>query len=119
MDIILALWLLILLVILWLNVLATLAIRYDHTLDKIQKTGQFFFVWLIPVLGASFVLHLVYEHSPETIPKSWIPWPLKNLIFGKPIKTNKHRDENEIDCRASSGGGRHHDSGSSDSGESN
>jgi len=116
MDIILIVWLLVLLVTLWLNVLATMAIRYDHSLDKTQKTGQQCIVWLIPILGASVVLHLVYEHSPEAIPKSWIPWPLKKLIFGKPLKDNRYRDEHEIDYRTGSGGGRHHDSdgGSSD-----
>lgn len=84
-------------ILLWLNFLATLAIKHDHTLEKIQRVAQFIFVWLIPFVGASIVLHFVYEHSPEAISKNWIPWPFKNLIFGKSIKSNKNRDDSEID----------------------
>lgn len=83
---------------LYLNALATFAIRYDHSLEKVQKIGQMVFVWLIPFLGASFVLHLVFDHSPEAIPKSWIPWPFKSLIYGKSIKSNRNRDDNEVDA---------------------
>jgi len=93
--------------LLWLNLLASLAIKYDQTLEKVQKVFQSVFVWIIPFVGASVVLHFVYEHSPEAIPKNWIPWPFKNLIFGKPIKSNKNRDDNEIDYYSgrSRGGG--------------
>lgn len=85
------------LMLLWLNALATLAIKHDHTLAPFQKIAQLIFVWLIPFLGASVVLHIVYDHSPEAIPKAWIPWPFKNLIYGKPIKPNRDRDDREVD----------------------
>lgn len=92
----------------------TLAIKYDHTLDRFQKLSQLLFVWLIPIFGASFVIHLVYDHSPEAIPKNWIPWPFKTLIYGKPIKRNNNRDNNEMEPS----GERHHhrDSTGGDSG---
>ena len=82
---------------LWLNVLATIAVRCDATIDDIQRTAQMFFVWLIPFIGASVVLHIVYQYSPNTIPRSWIPWPFKNIIYGAPIKDNLNRDDREKD----------------------
>jgi len=83
--------------LLWLNTLATLAVKYDHTLDKTQKIAQLFIVWLAPFIGAGFFLHLVFAHSPEAIPRNWIPWPFKKMFFGSPLPPNKNRDENEID----------------------
>ena len=93
--------------LLWLNVLATLAVKYDHTLDKTQKITQSFIVWLVPFLGAGFILHLVFEHYPQAIPRSWIPWPFRKMIYGAPRKPNKNRDENEIDYAGTSSGRRH------------
>lgn len=86
-----------LLALLWINFLAMLSIKYDSTLGRFQKVGQSLFVWLIPYVGASLVLKFVFEHSPEAIPKSWVPWPLKKMIFGKEINPNKNRDEVEND----------------------
>jgi len=62
-----------LIILLWLNFLAMLSIKCDATLEKVQKVGQSIFVWVVPFFGASLVLKFVYEHSPEAIPKSWIP----------------------------------------------
>jgi uncharacterized membrane protein YcgQ (UPF0703/DUF1980 family) len=81
----------------WINILASIAVHHDHTLETFQKNAQFIIIWLIPIFGASFVLRLVFDHSPEAIPKTWIPWPLKSLIYGKPIKAYKNRDDHEID----------------------
>jgi len=84
-------------ILLWLNFLASLAVKYDHTLEKVQVIGQLIFVWLIPFLGAAFVLKLVFEHSPEAIPRSWIPWPFKKLIFNPPIKNRGGEGGIEVD----------------------
>lgn len=102
-----------LIVLLWLNFLAMLSIKYDATLEKVQKIGQSIFVWLIPYIGASLVLKFVYEHSPEAIPRSWIPWPFKNMIFGK--KQKRYRDTGRVEVdypytRGGSGGRDHPDS---------
>lgn len=86
----------------WLSVLASLAVYCDKTLTPFQRYAQWFVVWIVPLLGASFVLHLVYDHSPEAIPESWIPWPFKNLIYGKKIKRRSYEFENE---NAIGGGG--------------
>lgn len=93
--------------LLWLNTLATLAVKYDHTLDKTQKITQSFIVWLVPFIGAGFVLHLVVGHYPQAIPRGWIPWPFRKMIYGEPRKPNNNRDENEIDYAGTSSGRRH------------
>ena len=111
MEILIGLGVVFCIMLLWLNALATLAIEYDHTLEPFQKIAQFVFVWVIPFIGAGVVLHIVYENSPETIPRSWIPWPFKNLIYGKPVKPNRNRDDREPDYTPGSLSGRHFDGG--------
>jgi len=80
---------------LWLSVLASIAVRYDSTMNTFQKNAQTVFLWLIPIFGSSFVLHLVWEHYPDAIPDSWIPWPFKKIIFGKEPPNNKNRDDDD------------------------
>lgn len=80
---------------LWINVLASFAVRHDATLENFQKLAQTVVIWLIPYFGAAFVLHLIWQQCPSAIPKAWIPWPLKKMIFGKAIPPNKNRDDNE------------------------
>lgn len=75
----------------WLSLLATFAVRHDQTLNMLQKNAQTVIVWLLPLIGSSFVLHLTWQHYPDAIPKKWIPWPFKRIIFGKPIKRNMNR----------------------------
>ena len=118
MEVLIVIGALFTLMLLWLNFLATLAVKYDHTLEPVQRIGQLIFVWLIPFLGASVVLHIVYEHSPEAIPRSWVPWPFKNLIYGPPIKANTLRDEYGYDdgCIRNSRNDSHSGSDSGDGG---
>ena len=80
---------------LWLNILATIAARRDPTLEPVQRNGQTVLVWLFPFVGATFILHLVFEHYPNAIPKAWIPWPFKKIVYGKNHKENRNRDEDE------------------------
>jgi len=86
-----------LVITIWLNVIATIALKHDDMLDPFQRKSQFIIVWLVPLMGASLILYLVNEHSPNVIPRSWIPWPFKNMIFNKQVKSNKLRDEDEKD----------------------
>lgn len=88
-------------VCLLLNVLATVAIRYDKSLEPFQVKAQTVFIWLVPFLGAGFVLHLVWQQYPDAIPKAWIPWPFKKMIYGKNPPRNRNRD----DCGGIDGGG--------------
>lgn len=96
----------------WLNILATLAIKHDSTLERHQKRFQTVIVWLIPFFGASTVLYLINEHYSDAIPQAWVPWPFKKVIFGKPIKPNQNRDDLEDDY----GGGRSHNRDNNDGG---
>lgn len=76
---------------LYLNVLATMVIRYSARLNRFQRIAQSIIVWSFPLLGSGFVLHLLYLDAPKVMPRAWIPWPFKKMIYGKPIKPNKNR----------------------------
>jgi hypothetical protein len=80
---------------LWLSFIGTIAARYDGTLDPFQRKAQIIIVWVFPFIGASLIIYLVNQHSPEAIPRNLIPWPFKKLIFGNPRARNKNRDNNE------------------------
>lgn len=86
LDAVIVLLVLLLIYTLYFNILASIVIKYDHSLKGFQKTAQSVVVWLFPIVGAGFVLHLLFKTSPKTIPRTWIPWPFKNLIYGPPIK---------------------------------
>jgi hypothetical protein len=79
----------------WLAILATLAVRHDVTLERFQKLAQWLVIWTFPLIGAAFVLHLVWEQYPEAIPQSWIPWLFKRMIFGRLPPSNRNRDDND------------------------
>ena len=92
----------VLLMWLWLNLLATFALRYDATLDRFQKVAQTIIVWLVPCFGAAFVLHLIWQQYPDAIPRHWIPWPFKGMIYGKPYLPNPNSDEDSWGIAAGS-----------------
>lgn len=79
----------------YLNLLATLVIRHGDILPTAQIKAQLLFVWLIPFVGASLVLYFMFRLAPDVIPRSWIPWPFRTIIYAKPIKANKNREERE------------------------
>lgn len=76
---------------LYLNMLAMLVVRYSVRLTPFQRIAQAIVVWTIPLLGAALVLHLLFLDVPNLMPRAWIPWPFKKLIYGEPIKPNKNR----------------------------
>ncbi len=86
----------------YLNVMASIVIRYSFWLSRFRRVPQSVFVWCAPLLGAGLVLHLLYLDAPNVLPKTWIPWPFKKMIHGKPIKPNKNRRN----LRVPSSGGR-------------
>ena len=47
---------------LWLNIKATLAVRRDPLSDHSQKVAQLLLVWLLPLIGAVIVLAV---HRPK------------------------------------------------------
>jgi len=93
--------------LLWLSILAIYAITHDALLNRLQKSMQFIFVLVIPFIGSTVVLHIIYEHSPNLIPRRLIPWPFKNIICGPAIKPNRDRDDNLVDGVSGSLTGRH------------
>lgn len=95
----------------WLTILASFAVRHDATLERFQKIAQIIFVWLLPFLGSAFVLHLIWQHYPSAIPKAWIPWPFKKMIFGKAPPPNPNPNRDEDSWVPVSGGEYHHHSG--------
>lgn len=88
---------LIVIIFLWMNILATFAILLDHTFSKVQKLAQLFFVWLIPLFGAGMIMYLVLESQPDSNIFRWAPWPFRRKLFNERHQPNKNRDENEND----------------------
>ena len=80
----------ILAVCLWiyLDTLAILCLFLDPELQSIQRWGQTIIVIIFPYLGASFILSLVNQHSPQVIRHFYIPWPFNRLILNKPQRTD-------------------------------
>jgi hypothetical protein len=72
----------------WISLLAILCVVLDPDLDKIQRWGQTLVVVLIPFIGASFILKLVNEHSPEVVARFYIPWPFRNMVLDKKLTQN-------------------------------
>lgn len=95
MEIILTLSVLIGLVVLWVNIGATVALSRDDTLESIQRWAQGVFVWVVPLLGGLTVLHLIASHFPEAVPRWVAIWPLKKLGGGEGNAPNSNRNENE------------------------
>lgn len=81
------------LVLLWLNVIATLAICKGTTIEKSQRKYQITFVWLVPLIGSLIFLHLVLKHCPEEISTLLIPWPFKKIIKVRTIPANQNRED--------------------------
>ncbi len=79
----------------WLSVLGVVAAKCDQTLEPFQRKAQIMIVIFVPWFGAALVLYLVHRHSPEAIPKTLVPWPIRGLVFAKALSPNKNRDDNE------------------------
>ncbi len=97
MEILLIIGSVVAVLVLWMNIVASIAVRYDQTLEPFQRVAQLVFIWVVPIIGASIALKLIIDHSPEVIPRSWIPWPFKKMLFGKRVKPNKNRSEYGVD----------------------
>lgn len=81
---------------LWVSVLSILCLFLDPDLEPIQRWGQMLIVILLPYIGASLILKLVNDHSPEVIDRFYIPWPLRDLVLDKPLRHSglaNHKEE--------------------------
>lgn len=113
MDIVTKFFIALLLIVwLWITLLAIVALVRDELLEPFQRKAQIVLVLIIPLLGALLVLYLVNQHSPEAIPKSFLSWPLKFILFSKSAPKNKNRNEDEesgIDLAISRSHDRRHE----------
>lgn len=57
----------------YLALMASIALFRTGDLDASQRIGQLLIVWMFPVLGPLFILHLLAEHDIDAIPTKWIP----------------------------------------------
>lgn len=81
--------------LLWLNILATVSVYRDTTINKAQCKYQAIFIWLLPFIGALVFLHLVHKHSPAALSTSLIPWPFNKIVSGHSIRSNQNRDDSD------------------------
>ncbi len=89
---------------LWISVLSLICLVLDPDLESIQRWGQGIVVVLIPFAGASLILKLVNDHSPEVIEKFYIPWPFYNLVIDKKLRSNGPGSNGEESPGVHSGG---------------
>jgi hypothetical protein len=59
------------------NLMATVALVRTSGLTRFQKVAQGVIVWMLPLLGAFLVLHLIGQSDCAAIPE-WIPDPAIN-----------------------------------------
>ena len=56
-----------------LDVVATACLVRTEQLSRFQKVAQAVIVWLVPIVGALVVLHLLVESDPDLVRQRWIP----------------------------------------------
>jgi hypothetical protein len=56
-----------------LNVVASICLVRTEQLTRFQKIAQGVVVWLVPIVGALVVLHLLVESDPNMVRHRWIP----------------------------------------------
>jgi len=56
-----------------LDVVATACLVRTAQLTRFQKVSQGVIVWLVPIIGALVVLHLLVEGDPDVVRQRWIP----------------------------------------------
>lgn len=65
------------LVVVVLNLMATVSLIRTSGLTRFQKVTQAAIVWVVPFIGAFLVLHLIGQSDRAAIPE-WIPDPAIN-----------------------------------------
>jgi hypothetical protein len=65
------------LIVVVLNLMATVSLIRTSSLTRIQKIAQAIIVWMVPFVGALLVLHLIGQSDRAAIPE-WIPDPAIN-----------------------------------------
>jgi len=65
------------LIVIMANAMATVALIRTSGLTRFQKIAQGVIVWMLPIVGASLILHLIGQSDRAAIPQ-WIPDPAIN-----------------------------------------
>jgi hypothetical protein len=65
------------LIVVVLNLMATVSLIRTNGLTRFQKVAQGVIVWMLPFVGAFLVLHLIGQSDRAAIPE-WIPDPAIN-----------------------------------------
>jgi hypothetical protein len=65
----------------WLNILASIVLIADNIMSFNEKRNQLITAWLVPYIAASFILHMNIDCGSKSIPKSWVPFGFKKLIY--------------------------------------
>lgn len=65
------------LIVVVLNLMATISLIRTNGLTRFQKIAQGVVVWMLPFVGAFLVLHLIGQSDRAAIPE-WIPDPAIN-----------------------------------------
>jgi hypothetical protein len=65
------------LIVVVLNLMATVSLIRTSSLTRFQKIAQAIVVWMVPFVGALLVLHLIGQSDRAAIPE-WIPDPAIN-----------------------------------------
>jgi hypothetical protein len=65
------------LIVVVVNLMASVALVRTSGLTRFQKVAQGVIVWLLPFVGAFLVLHLIGQSDQAAIPQ-WIPDPVIN-----------------------------------------
>lgn len=74
--------------VLYLDIVAWLALRADPTLSTGRKLIQGIVAFLLPLVGAYAVLLLCERALPGSTARYAIPWPFRGLIEDAPAKPN-------------------------------
>jgi len=59
----------------YLSVVATIVVMKARTYAALQRIGQLLIAWVVPFVGALFVLRVLCEHSPGGLARRLLPWP--------------------------------------------
>lgn len=92
--------------VVYLNVLTTVSILKASSLSRTQKILQLLFSWLLPIVGAKFVLNILAEGEPEVV--QWIPQRGHGWLIGAATLHEALRSRHDGD-QADHGGSNHVD----------
>jgi hypothetical protein len=91
----------------YLAVLATIVIRWDREASSGSRVGQLLVTWLLPFVGASLVLYVAQDQSPDLLARLPIPWPFRGMLRNPPPVLNKDADAQDSIADADFGRGWH------------